>query len=299
LANVVRVLIEFDNALGDAVTELPILHAIRDTVTPLDVEVILRPQVAGLLEDYPYITRMHERGETLRSRATPIASSWKAPFDYFLYLRRHPTIKFSKLLVKARTKMDAGAFDPSLHEAGAVPHRFSIIRRMPLKEVPDLRTAVELEPRRLQEARNLAGIEGRDKVLVVGPGAFKAARQWSPASFSSLLRELEGQFDAMLVVGSAADDALCEEVAAGKSAKNLAGKLRLTQLAALLSQANLYLGNDSGLSHLAAAQGCKAVSIGLRNDYYHPWQGYAIRGPCHEISCNDVVSYLRERSLID
>jgi ADP-heptose:LPS heptosyltransferase len=165
--------------------------------------------------------------------------------------------------------------------------------------VPELRTAIELEPRRMREARELAGIEGQKRVLVVGPGALNAARQWAPASFSSLIRELAGRFDAVLVVGSPADDALCEEVAAGTPAKNLAGKLRLTQLAALLLQAHLYLGNDSGLSHLAAAQGCKAVSIGLRNDYYHPWRGFAIRGPCHEIACRDVLNYLHERSLID
>jgi len=295
----VRVLVEFDNALGDAVTELPILHAIRDAVTPLDVEVILRPQVAGLLEDYSYITRVHERGETLRSRASPITSSFKAPFDYFLYLRRHPTIKFSKILVRARTKIDGGAFDASLLEAGAVLHRFSILRRMPLKEIPELRTEVELKPRRAREARELAGISGDERVLVVGPGAVIPARQWPPSSFAALLGQLEAHFDAMLVVGSPADGALCEEVTAGTQAKNLAGKLSLTQLAALLSQASIYLGNDSGLSHLAAAQGCKSVSIGLRNDYYRPWQGYALRGPCHEISCQDVLSFLRESSLID
>lgn len=294
-----RVLIEFDNALGDAITELPILHALRDVIAPLSVEVVLRSNVARLLEDYSYVTRVHSREKTLRSRASPIASSWKERFDYFLYLRRHPTIKLARILVRARKTIGAEGYDASLLRAGAVRHRYSITQRLPLKPVPELRTAIELEPRRMREARELAGIEGQERVLVVGPGAFIAARQWSPASFSSLIRELAGHFDAMLIVGSPADDAVCEEVAAGTPAKNLAGKLRLTQLAALLSRANLYLGNDSGLSHLAAAQGCKAVSIGLRNDYYHPWRGFAIRGPCHEIACSDVVNFLRERSLID
>lgn len=294
-----RVLIEFDNALGDTVTELPILHALRDAVTPLSVEVILKPQIATLLEDYSYIARVHRREKTLRSRASPVVSSWGEPFDWFLYLRRHPAVNLSKILVRARTKIDAGAFDPSLYEAGAVRHRYSIVRRLPLEELPELRTAVELEPRRMQEALALAGVEGRARMLCVGPGAVVADRQWSAASFSRLLRELEGYFDAMLLVGSPTEGALCDEVAAGTSAKNLAGRLRLTQLAALLSQAALYIGNDSGLSHLAAAQGCNAVSIGLQSDYYFPWQGFAIQGTSSKISCGDVVSYLREMSLID
>jgi ADP-heptose:LPS heptosyltransferase len=295
----VRVLIEFDNALGDTVTELPILHGLRDALTPLSVEVILKPQIAPLLEDYTYITRVHTREKTLRSRLSPIASSWKQPFDLFLYLRRQPAVKLSKMLARARLKIDAQAFDPALREAGAVRHRYSIIRRVPLEKVPELRAAVELRPERMQEAREIAGIESLARALCVGPGAVSANRQWPIASFSRLIRHLEAQFDPVLLLGSAAEVAVCEEVATGTSAKNLAGKLRLTQLAAMLSQAALYIGNDSGLSHLAAAQGCKAVSIGLRSDYYYPWRGYAVRGPCNEISSDDVLSYLHEMALID
>lgn len=294
-----RVLIEFDNALGDTVTELPILHGLRDAVSSLSVEVILKPQIATLLEDYSYITRVHSRGQTLRSRMSPIASSWKEPFDLFLYLRRQPTVKLSKMLMRARRKIDARAFDASLREAGAVRHRYSMMHRVPLEELPELRTAVELRPERMQEAREIAGYESLARALCVGPGAISANRQWPAASFSRLIRQLEGHFDAVLLLGSGAEFALCEEVANATSAKNLAGKLRLTQLAATLSQAALYIGNDSGLSHLAAAQGCRAVSIGLRSDYYYPWHGYAIRGPCSEISSDDVVSYLREMALID
>jgi ADP-heptose:LPS heptosyltransferase len=294
----VRVLIEFDNALGDVVTELPILHALRAALTSLSVEVVLKPQIAGLLEDYSYITRVHGREKTLRSRASPVTSSWQEPFDYHLYLRRHPAIKLSRILVRARTKIGAEGFDPSLNEVSAVRHRYSILRKMPFEEVPELRTAVELAPRRVLEARELAGIDGRARVVCVGPGAVAADRRWSKESFSQLLRGLEGHFDAMLLVGSSAERDLCGEVAAGTPAKNLAGGMHLTQLAALLSQAALYIGNDSGLSHLAAAQGCNAVSIGLQSDYYFPWRGFAMRGPCSEISHGDVVSFLREMSLI-
>lgn len=293
-----RVLIEFDNALGDVITELPVLHALRDAVSPLSVEVVVKPHIAGLLEDYPYVARVHNREKTLRSRVSPIASSFEKPFDYFLYLRRHPAINLSKILVRARTKIGAEGFDPSLHEAGAVRYRYSIVRRMPLEKLPELRTAVELEPRRMEEARELAGVASGARVLCVGPGAVVAERQWPTASFKRLIRELGPCFDAILLLGAPQEHALCEEVSTGTSAKNLAGRLRLTQLAALLSQSALYIGNDSGLSHLAAAQGCIAVSIGLLSDYYLPWRGFAVRGPSSEISTGDVVSYLREMSLI-
>ena len=47
-----RVLIEFMPALGDFVTQLPILHALHEKIEPLDVEVVVERTGAALLADY-------------------------------------------------------------------------------------------------------------------------------------------------------------------------------------------------------------------------------------------------------
>jgi ADP-heptose:LPS heptosyltransferase len=46
---------------------------------------------------------------------------------------------------------------------------------------------------------------------------------------------------------------------------------RLTTLASLLSEAGLYLGNDSGVTHLAAACGAEVVAL-FRREFASAWR---------------------------
>ena len=55
----------------------------------------------------------------------------------------------------------------------------------------------------------------------------------------------------------------CRQIAAGLVLPhlNLAGETGLLQAAALLEQAQLFVGSDSGLGHLAAASGTPTVTL--------------------------------------
>jgi hypothetical protein len=64
------------------------------------------------------------------------------------------------------------------------------------------------------------------------------------------------------------------------------------------SPAPPHVGNDSGLSHLAAAQGCPAVSIGLADRYYTPWHGYGVFGAFGDLQAADVLAFLHEHDLV-
>lgn len=67
----------------------------------------------------------------------------------------------------------------------------------------------------------------------------------------------------MVVVGAAADRALTAAVtsAIGPSVLDISGRLSLGGLAALLAQAAVVIGNDSGPLHLAEAVGASTVGI--------------------------------------
>ena len=58
---------------------------------------------------------------------------------------------------------------------------------------------------------------------------------------------------------------------------NLAGNTDLLQAAAILAQSQLFIGNDSGLGHIAAAAGTPTVTVFGPGDpaRYHPWHPQA------------------------
>jgi lipopolysaccharide heptosyltransferase II len=96
------------------------------------------------------------------------------------------------------------------------------------------------------------------------PSKEDAARLWPAGRFARLGNHLVRQHQAcLLIIGDSADRARAEEVAGLISAPavNLAGRLTLAEVGALAEMADLYVGNDAGPTHVAAAVGCPTLAI--------------------------------------
>jgi ADP-heptose:LPS heptosyltransferase len=104
-------------------------------------------------------------------------------------------------------------------------------------------------------------------LLMLGPTANWPGKVWPAERFVALTRALlagplAGARVVVLAGPGAAERALAAPVlAALAGAVDLAGRLSLTEAAACLERAALFVGNDSGLMHLAAAAG--APTLGL------------------------------------
>ncbi|HLI07584.1 MAG TPA: glycosyltransferase family 9 protein [Ktedonobacteraceae bacterium] len=104
-----------------------------------------------------------------------------------------------------------------------------------------------------------------------GSGGYSTARRWAPERFAqvadTLWRETGGQ---LLLLGGPEEAALHEQILgmlqSGMPARSLAGRGGIKVAAAVLELADLFIGNDSALMHLAVAGGTPTVAIfGLTN----------------------------------
>jgi ADP-heptose:LPS heptosyltransferase len=110
--------------------------------------------------------------------------------------------------------------------------------------------------------------------LVLGPTANWQPKVWPAARFVALAAALTapgaalaGARIAILGGPGAAERAMAEPVlAALPGAVDLVGSLSLPEVAAVLRRAALYVGNDSGLMHLAAAAGAPVVGLFGQSD---------------------------------
>jgi heptosyltransferase-2 len=106
---------------------------------------------------------------------------------------------------------------------------------------------------------------GGARLLGLAPGAaFGPAKQWPARRFAAVARELADRFDAVLLFGSQGEAAACGAVAQGLeglTVRNLAGATDLGQALALVGQTGLFITNDSGLMHVAAALGRPTVAV--------------------------------------
>jgi hypothetical protein len=122
-------------------------------------------------------------------------------------------------------------------------------------------------------ALRAAGVDGARRTVVVHPGAGSAAKRWPVAAFAEALAPLAARGDVDIVVHDGPADA--EPAAALLAQVPAARRLRepaLPALAGVLGACAAYVGNDSGVSHLAAAVGAPAVVLyAPANLAWRPW----------------------------
>lgn len=131
---------------------------------------------------------------------------------------------------------------------------------------------------------------------VIHPGSGSARKRWPLKNFLEIARKWHGRgFRGILVTGEAEGD-LAEELARVSLPEGWRwfSEPPLCKLAGLLAACSVYLGNDSGVSHLAAACGCRVISL-FRRDLLAMWKPYGNV----QILAGDDVSVIEINRVLD
>lgn len=109
-------------------------------------------------------------------------------------------------------------------------------------------------------ARTAAGNMGHDAFIAVAPGSRWPAKRWN--GFATLCETL-ARDHRILLVGDAADREFTAPIARalGSRCLDIAGTPSLMETAAHIARCRLFVGNDSGLMHLAEAAGVPVVAL--------------------------------------
>ena len=149
-------------------------------------------------------------------------------------------------------------------------------------------------------------------VLALGPTANWGGKQWPADRFASLAQRATGDDGALpgaavAVLGAEAERGmavpLLDAVPADRRIDLVGQPLRIA--AACIERSSLYVGNDSGLMHIAAAVGTPTLGLfGPSSETrYGPWGDHcaAVRTPesFKEIVLADDFDYLNQRSLME
>jgi ADP-heptose:LPS heptosyltransferase len=126
-------------------------------------------------------------------------------------------------------------------------------------------------PVRDQDRQNLRlKLGDADDYIVINPaggrnpGMTMDSKRYPPQNFAELGNHLAGRMNTSIVlIGGPGDEALVRAVQDSLRLPSQAfvGELSFGEIAALAHDARLYIGNDTGLTHLAAAAGAKTVMI--------------------------------------
>ncbi len=111
-------------------------------------------------------------------------------------------------------------------------------------------------------------------VIHPGSGGYSKARRWLPERFAAVAKNLQDSHDAKIIlVGTANDNVAAVAQLLNEDCVNLAGKTSLPQLADVIARADLFIGADSGVMHIAATTDTPLISIfgPTNSNAWRPW----------------------------
>jgi len=279
------ILVRAVNWLGDAVMTTPALAAVRAAFPRSRLLVAANPTVAELFRHHPHVDGIlvydgagrHRGARGLLAMAREIRRA--RPRAAILFQNAFGAALLT--LLGAVPERMGYATDgrrflltravPVTEEILALHHveyylRLVAALGMPRPPEAVLSLAVTEEEKEAVAGRLAAeGIVPGRLLLGIAPGAaYGAAKRWDPERFAAVADALVEEWGAQaVVIGSAAEKGIADEVAAGMRARavNLAGRTTVRELLALLSRCAFLVTNDSGPMHAAAALGVPLVAV--------------------------------------
>jgi ADP-heptose:LPS heptosyltransferase len=272
-----RILVIRAGALGDCLLMLPTLAALRARFPQAHIDVMGYPPRwawvpgRGLVDEVHTIDRpgMHLLFCEGAEVPAPL-KTFLGTYDVILSYRPDPAQIFATNLRRLgpRLVLSQSPFPPppppKIHVADFALKLVAELGVPPPSVVPRLQlTAAERSLAQPFFTTHHVDLS-RERIVVVHPGSGSEAKRWSMASFAALVEALTAQerVRVVIIVGYAEPAVAAEFLPRVRAAKPLvAENWPLIPTAALIAHAAVFIGNDSGLTHLAAALGRPTVAI--------------------------------------
>ncbi len=283
-----KIMIRATNWVGDAIMALPALRAIRQCHADAHISIVARPYVADIYRDQhvsdeliPYDPNREHRGWTgraklaadLRARKFDIALLLQNAFDAAWLAWRAQIPQRIGYARDARSLLLTTAIP--VPKPGEIPphekfYYLELLRRAGwLDQLPGESHITLHVPdatrHRATQTLLEAGSRPHATRIAVGAGAsYGSAKCWPPDRFAKTLNAYLSHTDAdVILFGTPSELPVSAAIASELQCPpiNLTGKTSIVDLPALLSQCHLFLGNDSGAMHVAAAVGLPVVAV--------------------------------------
>lgn len=286
-------------AIGDSVTSLPLIKATKEKYPKSKITVIAHKRNFTVYEHQSFIDKIilfEEKSlfKFLRKfdlvfdlepylNSSALLSWWIGKFRIgfsnqarsFLY---NKTSLFSNSKHMVEIYMDLG------RQIG-IEKTISKLERLKVNKKAKEQADIFLRKNGVKKSDKLAGI-------CIGAAESVRERMWPKERFADLADYLTNKNYIVIFTGSPAESELIEEVRSLMNTKsiNSAGKISLTESFDLIEKCNMFISNDTGPMHVAAAQGCKTIGLFGPNTPVR-WSPFGKGNVSiyHEISCSPCI----------
>ncbi|MDA3916454.1 MAG: lipopolysaccharide heptosyltransferase II [Deltaproteobacteria bacterium] len=285
-----HILIRAANWVGDAIMTTPVIRGVRRNFPKARISILAKPWVIPVYENNPYLDDIivyqnqtrHKRGIGTLRLSKDIKS-----YDFDLAVLMQNAFEaalisfFAGICERLGYNTDARGLllnrciklDPALKKGHLIDYYIGILKSADLendgRQIELFITQAEKNEAKKILKENL--IDPEKPVIGINPGATGGtAKRWFPEKYASLARQLSDAMGVKIVIfGGPGDEKLGQKIAeeSNDSCINLAGKTSLRLAFALIENCSLFITNDSGLMHAAAALKVNQIAIIGSTDY--------------------------------
>ena len=280
-----RILVRGTNWIGDVVMGLPALEAVRALFPGRTIAVLAKPWVAALYENHPGVDEVisYPKGQgypgdllklirtarLLRTKRFDLAILFQNAFEAAL------VAFLAGIRYRVGYNSDARGFllshsvirDRDVFRLHQVEYYLSILRSMGW-EAPTKDPVVFVRQRDEEDVERLLathGVAAGDFILGLSPGAtYGPAKRWPVERFAAIgNRAMERWRSKVILIGSEGEKDICRSLSRqlARPSVDLSGMTTLAQAMALIKRCGIFLCNDSGLMHVAAALNVPTLAI--------------------------------------
>ena len=263
------------SSLGDIVLTTPAIRAIRAHFPNAYIAMLVAKQSADVLQQNPNLNeiiqfdrsaRNKDTGEMLRILRILRQRKFALTFDFQRKFRTELLMYLSGASERVGKGILCTIRVPEQGNKHATEHYFDLLHAA---GIPAEDRELEMFLSKSERADAFYAFEGAgvtELQLKVGlfPGAGWKLREWMPERFASIGDRLVQHFNAqVLIFGGPKDVELVTTVCnlMNEPAIPFAGTLQIRQLAACIEKCDLFLTNDTGPMHIAAAVGTPTLAL--------------------------------------
>jgi predicted lipopolysaccharide heptosyltransferase III len=308
-----RVLVVRLRSVGDTVLSTPSLHALRRFLPAARIDVLLEDWVAPLLEGFAEVDRIRIVRRKSKSSRLQVARQLRAEnYDVVYNLHGGSTAALLTRATGAPYRVGYADYSyASLHNHAAPPasqlwgreQTHSVEQQLallgwtgvPVTDRPATRLAVTPAAsarvaQRLRDAR----VDDGEAFALIHPAAAFETKTWAAENFARIVEHLAARGIPAVAVAAPDESRVIEDVRARARAPLVSfTDLSLPELTALAARSALFVGNDSGVAHIAAAVRVPQVVVfGSSNvAHWRPWSPVVAEVVREEMPCAPCPGY--------
>jgi lipopolysaccharide heptosyltransferase II len=305
-----RILVVRLRSIGDTVLATPSLIALRRHFPQAEIDILLEDWVAPVLEGFEgvnVISTGRSGGERLRTALKLRRRGYDLAFD----LHGGTTATFFTRASGARCRVGYANYRLSFlydhllsssaefwgrERTHSAEQQLALIGSIgvPVADRPKSRLAVTGTARASIDSRLSQLSTLHSPLALLHPAAAFATKQWPVENFARVAEYLSENGIASVAVASKGESAVLNELKRESNTPiTTFDDLTLPEVTALAARARVFVGNDSGIAHIAAAVNTPCVVIfGSSNrDHWRPWTDAPNEIVFNEFACQPCPGY--------